>query len=176
MKFKLHARIFILSFFSFFFCGTEYVPTKTNPQEMLLGSWVDYESRAKVCDSSCNSPDSCVIKWITIFQEDHSLWFSCTLTCSSPQAESALVGLQYQPKANGSWYIISDSLIMTPSYKWCYDSNNQVCSTITSRLSYSLLKVTEDSLLLGYWNDCTDLLFGSPCKVGTDTKIWTRYR
>jgi hypothetical protein len=154
---------------SLFSCGDRSLPTESIYKDKLVGSWIDEKS----LDTLTDSVSWCEVMWITTLAGDNSLWYSCSTYCSSQKADSAL-GFSRGPKRNGSWFIVSDSLIMTPSYTMCFDTQNKMCSTYTTRLSYSILNATEDSLLLGYWDNCTDTLFNSHCILGSKTTLWIR--
>jgi hypothetical protein len=165
----LYRFLCCLLFISLFSCGNHSLPTESIYKDKLVGSWI-YEKSLATCTDSINW---CEVFQITTLAEDNSLWYSCSTHCSSQKVDSAL-GFSYSPRKNGSWFITADSLIMTPSYTMCFDTQNQKCSTYTTRHAYSILKVAEDSLLLGYWDDCTDTIFNSTCITGTKTTLWIR--
>jgi hypothetical protein len=99
-----------------FSCGDNNISTVSISKDKIVGSWIYYKSMSKFTDSI----NWCEIIQITTLASDNSLWYSCSTFCSSQQADSAL-GLSYGPRKNGSWFIVSDSLIMTPSYTMCAD-------------------------------------------------------
>jgi hypothetical protein len=170
MKINLSKRLFALSFVAIFSCGDQNSITVSIPKYKLVGSWIYDKSLNTLTDSV----SWCEVFRMTTLADDNSLWYSCSTYCSSREADSASGFLRYSPTKNGSWFIVSDSLIMTPSYTMCSDSKNQHCSTYVTRHSYSILKAAEDSLILGYWDDCTDTIFKSGCITGTKTTLWIR--